>query len=448
MNDYSPFKLIFLTLLFFFSPLTAWAYFDPGFGGYLINSVISLVVTGTAFISAAVIYFFRTIIGQKLFCFCQKHEKTCLIVLLSVLSVGSFFLGSFFHSTFHKPSGPYSHFSGVHIINPQRMSEGYNLYDGILIDNKGRIVKQWAMANYGILDNNGDFYAKLNGHHPTWGRYTWNDQVIWEKHFSIDHGIYLPAKGSVVVFTEEPHSYNNYQVNFDVILEFDKNGRQLQRYAFWDHLKEYQPYHAEFNIDSSFPAPFGFLKFFMEKRKLYDYFHLNFFSIIPPNPLEGKNPAFRPGNWLISLLNGSMVFILDQDTKKILWHMAANDVQGGLQGQHSVSMLPDGNILLFENGADRKVSRILMIDPLTLKIKWQYDHLYFTPLNGFVQALPNGNILVTESRKGHVIELTPDKEIAWDFYKSETSTHHLDPEVKIYFMIRYPKKMIDPLLRN
>ena len=441
---------LFLVLLSFLIcfPLTAWAYIDPGFGGYLINSVISLVVTGTAFMSAAVIYFFRTIIGQKLFGLWQKHEKICLIVLLLILSAGSFFLGTFLHSSFYKPSGHHSDLSSVHIFDAQRTCRGYNLFNKNLIDEKGRIVKQWTKAEYGVIDKNGDFYGKLWTNKSIWGRYTWDDHAIWEKTFPTDHGIYLTPKETVVVFTKQPHNYNNYNVDFDVILEFDKNGRQLQRYAFWDHLKEYQPYHAEFNIDSSFPAPFGFLKFFMEKRKLYDYFHLNFFSIIPPNPLEGKNPAFRPGNWLISLLNGSMVFILDQDTKKILWHMAANDVQGGLQGQHSVSMLPDGNILLFENGADRKVSRILMIDPLTLKIKWQYDHLYFTPLNGFVQALPNGNILVTESRKGHVIELTPDKEIAWDFYKSETSTHHLDPEVKIYFMIRYPKKMIDPLLRN
>ena len=54
-------------LLFFFSPLTGWAYFDPGFGGYFVNSVISWFVAGFAFVFAAVIYFFRTIIGQRLF---------------------------------------------------------------------------------------------------------------------------------------------------------------------------------------------------------------------------------------------------------------------------------------------------------------------------------------------------------------------------------------------
>ena len=57
--------------------------------------------------------------------------------------------------------------------------------------------------------------------------------------------------------------------------------------------------------------------------------------------------------------------------------MEADEVEGSFKGQHSVSMLPDGNILLFENGVNRKNSRILIIDPLTLKIKWQYNNMDF-----------------------------------------------------------------------
>jgi outer membrane protein assembly factor BamB len=229
-------------------------------------------------------------------------------------------------------------------------------------------------------------------------------------------------------------------VDFDVILEFDKNGRPLQRYAFWDHLKEYQPFHAKFGVDL---APFFSISvpwLGPLKAKTYDYFHLNCLTIIPPNALESKNPVFHRGNWLISLLHGSMVFILDKDTKKILWHMAANDVQGGLQGQHSVSMLPDGDILLFENGVDRKASRILIIDPLTFQIKWEYQHANFYSENiGFVQVLDNGNFLVTESNQGHGFELTPDKKIVWEYYS---------PRNEIHSMIRYPQKMIDHLLQT
>lgn len=534
--------LLILALFFFllFSPLTAWAYFDPGFGGYLVNSLLSVIVTGFAFVSAAVIYFFRTVIGQRFLSLWQKHKRLCHVILLSalgtvllsatgvgwrfllrtflhpifsfkliraeivpyllqrafvdpnfdkhlsiffilltvisfafvctmiiflfpaitgqrflplckklrkycfisllgVLCMGSVFLKPFFIAYNNQPIYP-SHSTGAHILDFQRMSEGYSLFQGILINEKGRIVKQWSSFSLGILDKNGDYYGQQNDKAPIWGRYTWDNRVIWEKHFLIHHQIYLSPKGTIFTFTKETHLYNNNKVDFDVILEFDKNGKELQRFSFWDHLKEFLPYHNKFTIDAAFPLLLLWSNPFKGHSLVpYDYFHLNSIFIIPPNPLENKNPAFRPGNWLISIMHASMLFILDQDTKRILWHAVANEIEGGLEGQHSASMLADGNILLFDNGFNRRASRILIIDPLTLQIKWQYNNKnFFSESEGSAQALPNGNILVTESMKGYLFELTPDKKIVWDFYYP----------ANIYHANRYPKEMINPLLRG
>ena len=70
-----------------------------------------------------------------------------------------------------------------------------------------------------------------------------------------------------------------------------------------------------------------------------------------------------------------------------------------------------------------------------------------------MQALPNGNLLVTESQRGHAFELTPDKKIVWDYYDPAPEIRRLaamkrDPEDKIYFMVRYPEDMIDGLLQR
>ncbi len=343
--------------------------------------------------------------------------------------------------------------SGARIINSRRIFKGYDLFNGKLIDKNGLIVKKWSHGDLGIIDKNGDYYGGRGQDEQyykeaSWGRYTWDDKAIWEKHFHIHHELYLSPKGTIFTFTTETHNYNNFKVDFDIILEFDKNGNQLQRYSFWDHLKEFQPYHAKFGIDNTFLLASLIMIFEWKKpyenplKGSYDYFHLNSFFMVPPNPLEDKNPAFRPGNWLISIRHGSMVFILDQDTKKILWHAVANEIEGGLEGQHSASMLPDGNILLFDNGSDRRASRILIIDPLTLKIKWQYKNInFFSPYQGFVQALPNGNFFVTESTKRRAFELTPDKKIVWDYYADNKDND-------IYCVTRYPKEMIDRLLQK
>ena len=48
-----------------------------------------------------------------------------------------------------------------------------------------------------------------------------------------------------------------------------------------------------------------------------------------------------------------MIFILDQDTKKIVWKCIDRDIKGALEGQHSPQLLPSGRMLIFDNGRYR-----------------------------------------------------------------------------------------------
>ena len=80
---------------------------------------------------------------------------------------------------------------------------------------------------------------------------------------------------------------------------------------------------------------------------------------------------------------------------------------------------------------------------MTLKIKWQYTNKnFFSAFEGFVQALPNGNFLITESEKGHSFEVTPDKKIVWEYYDTTNNSRN------IYRTTRYPKEMIDQLFQK
>ena len=105
----------------------------------------------------------------------------------------------------------------------------------------------------------------------------------------------------------------------------------------------------------------------------------------------------------------------------------------------------EGNLLVFDNGgeggygnpnpsaptgnnnAHRDYSRVLEFDPITLEIIWQYTpleagNLLFTDASKFyssyissAQRLPNGNTLITEGSDGHLIEVTPEHEIVWEY---------------------------------
>lgn len=69
--------------------------------------------------------------------------------------------------------------------------------------------------------------------------------------------------------------------------------------------------------------------------------------------------------------------------------------------------------------------------------------------------MPLYNVLATESEKGRVFELTPEKEIVWEYYhpdkQNETNSNAKEKygqRQEIYEMTRYDKDFIDDLLEK
>lgn len=444
---------IFIVLTAFFQK-AAWAYIDPGSGGYLISSILAAIGGFFAFASALVIHFFRNVIGKSIRYFWQKHRLLFLCGLFAVFSA----LGFLIYKLTHEPAVPKfdAKLSGAHVINSSRMSPGYNLYEGKLMDHEGHVVKKWSSIYLGVLDKNGDYYAQKYFDAPVWGRYTWDDKVVWEKNFPIHHEILLTPQDTVITFTKEVHEYRGRKVEFDVILEFDKDGRELQRYSLWDHLSEFQRYHRKLELDMPENVPIP------ESHKMkksvfggeYDYYHLNSLSVIPANAREKIHPAFTPGNWLISFRHGSMVFILGKENKKILWRAIYDQVKDRLEGPHAPVMLPSGNILILDNGRYRKWSRLIELDPVSMQVAWEYrEKGFYTLSQGYVQKLANGNMLVTEAEQGYVFEITPDKQLVWEFYHPEQQNEKNSNDKKkwgrrqeIYRMTRYAPESVKSFL--
>ena len=108
-------------------------------------------------------------------------------------------------------------------------------------------------------------------------------------------------------------------------------------------------------------------------------------------------------------------------------------------GQHNAHIIPKGlpgagNLLVFDNGGPsgygppsstalngtgiyaRATSRVLEIDPVSLKLVWSYTSPTFfaTNISG-AQRLPNGNTLITEGPSGRVFEVTQGGMIVWEY---------------------------------
>lgn len=96
---------------------------------------------------------------------------------------------------------------------------------------------------------------------------------------------------------------------------------------------------------------------------------------------------------------------------------------GAVSQQHHPTELPNGNILVFDNGVfrpghDVPYSRVIEIDRAG-KIAWEYHdparESFFAPFMGAAQRLPNGNTLVTDSPAGRLFEVTADGLLVWEY---------------------------------
>src|SRR2546426_3251407 len=98
---------------------------------------------------------------------------------------------------------------------------------------------------------------------------------------------------------------------------------------------------------------------------------------------------------------------IDRRTGELIWRLGGRNNQfaivddplGGFSSQHSVRVLDNGNLLLYDNGLrhtppeSRAVEYRLDVSTRTATMVWQYRRVpaVFTPFLGSVQRFQNGN---------------------------------------------------------
>jgi len=124
------------------------------------------------------------------------------------------------------------------------------------------------------------------------------------------------------------------------------------------------------------------------------------------------------GNFLISFRLLDTVALVDRGSGEFIWKWG----RGEISHQHNPTRLPNGRVLLLDNGPHRRglsYSRVIEVDPSTNDITWEYHGeplwSFFTHFTGGAERLPNGNTLICEGYEGRLFEVTPMGEVVWEY---------------------------------
>ena len=136
------------------------------------------------------------------------------------------------------------------------------------------------------------------------------------------------------------------------------------------------------------------------------------------------------GNYIVSFRHMGEITKIDRRTGEIIWRLGGrnnqfaiiNDPLGGFSGQHSVRVLENGDLLVYDNGLrhtppeSRAVEYRVDAGARTATMVWQYRRSapVFTPFLGSVQRYQNGNTLVAFSTANLIVEVDPDGNSVWE----------------------------------
>jgi hypothetical protein len=234
--------------------------------------------------------------------------------------------------------------------------------------------------------------------------------MIWKYLAHAHHDVDVASDGTIYLLTNEIGKDTVAQVPHlkapridDHVVVLSPEGRELRKVRLLDAM-----------LRSRYARLLDTVPWYV--RGSGDYLHTNAINVLDGTRTQ-KLPQATAGRVLLSFREIGTIAILDLEKGEIVWA-----ARGPWLRQHDPDLLPNGNVLLFDNqGNDGSggVTRLIEFDPITQQIVWAYAGTPEQPFESEVRSsqerLPNGNTLVTEADGGRLFEITAEGEIAWSY---------------------------------
>jgi hypothetical protein len=331
--------------------------------------------------------------------------------------------------------------------DPRAVYRGLNFYvsghaaEAVLMDMDGKVLHRWrcplrrlwpdlaadptnAKLEYwrrAYLFPNGDLLGIYEGLGLV--KLDAQSRVLWAQRGGFHHDLSVTPAGEIWILYREgkvlPRINPREGILEDMVAVLGPDGRMRRKISLLEAFER---------------SPYASLLGRMERSG--DTFHTNTLEILDGR-LAGRDPAFRKGNILLSVLKLDALAILDPERRTIVWART-----GKWRRQHQPTFLDNGDLLLFDNVGAGDRSRVVEFDPFSGAVRWQFGdgpgEDLFSKTLGSCQRLPNGDTLITESEGGRALEVTPDKRIVWEFNNPHRAGNHNELVAVLFEMVRLP----------
>jgi hypothetical protein len=333
---------------------------------------------------------------------------------------------------------------GVTVFDRERAMPGTNVWCSVrsseihFMDLGGRILRSLRLPDPGLGHDcmaeptpDGGLLTLASPHLSKWSR---DGELLWTSSDGHHHDAFAAADGTIYTFSEHPgwleHRGRRLPIRDHSIVVLGPDGRLRRRVPLSLLLGGLV---RESRLRNLLALELhGGEEATRREAVVGDVFHPNGIAVLD----RDVGPA-RAGQVLVCARELDRIAIVDLDARRVVWSWG----DGELDGPHAPTLLPDGAILVFDNGRRRGWSRLLEVDPETSQIRWQWratpPEAFHSRVRGSVEPLANGHLLVTESTRGRVFELARDGSVVWEFLNPER-TEDGRTRRQIYRMIRLP----------
>ncbi len=357
----------------------------------------------------------------------------------------------------------------VTLHKPELSCKGLNLFSlpqpgrFFLMDMQGKILRTWEMQEIydydskwpdGMLATSGDLITYCTDY--AFMQVRWDSTERWIRKMRTHHGFFIAPNKDIYALTRKDgvlmHRGLCLPILKDSVTIMSADGEIKRTISLTQAAKHDLPDERVSKIYKYILNPKnleGIVRRALKGQAIirsssaFDVLHTNSVAVV-----DRDMPGLcEKGDILVSMRDLDMIGILDPDTEEFIWKWGP----GKTEGQHHATLLENGHILLFDNGCKRGYSRIIELDPHTNEIVWQYKadppEDFFSETRGSCQRLPNDNILITESDRGRVFEVTRSGEIVWEFYIPEIN-ESTKARKATYRMVRITNPQDYPLLKK